>query len=345
LKTITIDGKTIGEGYPVFIIAELSANHHQDFTLAKEAIKLAKEAGADAIKLQTYTADSLTIDVKDEQFKAGFLWSSEYLYDLYQRASMPYEWHEPLKVYADELGIILFSSPFDLQGVDLLEKLSVPAYKIASFEITDIPLIDYVARKGKPIIISTGIANNEDINLAIKTCHDAGNEHIILLKCTSKYPASPESMNLNTIPDMAKRFKTVIGLSDHTLGSEACITAVALGAKVIEKHFTPDASIPSADQAFSLNPTQFANMVQSVRTVEKMLGTPNYEGGSKRFSRSLYATEDIQKGELFTPHNIRSIRPGFGLHPKYFVSILGQRAQQSIKRGTPLSFDLIEEKS
>ena len=345
MKTITIDSKAIGKGYPVFIIAELSANHHQDFTLAKEAIKLAKEAGADAIKLQTYTADSLTIDVKDEQFKAGFLWSSEYLYDLYQRASMPYAWHEPLLAYAKELDIILFSTPFDFEGADLLEKLDVPAYKIASFEITDIPLIDYVARKGKPLIISTGIANDEDIQLAIKTCHNARNEHIILLKCTSEYPAPPESMNLSTIPDMAKRFESVVGLSDHTLGSEACITAVALGACIIEKHFTPDASIPSADQAFSLNPTQFAQMVQSVRTVEKMLGTPTYDGGSKRFSRSLYATEDIQKGELLTEHNIRSIRPGFGLHPKHFATILGQKAQQFIKRGTPLSFDLVEEKS
>ncbi len=342
MKTIAIDKKLIGAGYPVFIIAELSANHHQDFTLAKEAIKLAKEAGADAIKLQTYTADSLTIDVKEEQFKAGSLWDDEYLYNLYQRAAMPYEWHAPLKTYADELGIILFSSPFDINGVHFLKLLGVPAYKIASFEITDIPLIRATAKQGKPIIISTGIATCSDIELAIQTCHNEGNKEIILLKCTSEYPAPPESMNLLTLSDMAQKFGVNVGLSDHTLGIEASIVAVSLGARVIEKHFTPNKAIPSADQAFSLDPSEFSTMVKSIRKVEAMLGTPQY-GGNKHFSRSLYAVEDIPIGAEVTHTNIRSIRPGFGLHPQYFDTLIGQKARVNIVRGTPLSFDFFEE--
>lgn len=327
----------------VFIIAELSANHHQNFEHAKEAIIRAKEAGADAVKLQTYTADSLTIDVKEERFKAGFLWESEYLYDLYKRAAMPYEWHEPLKKLADELGIILFSSPFDFEGVDLLEALNVPAYKIASFEITDIPLIEYVAKKGKPILLSTGIASLSDIELAISTCYNAGNTQLILLKCTSQYPAPPSSMNLTTITDMLQRFGVPVGLSDHSLGIEACIASVALGARVIEKHFTPDKSIPSADQAFSLDPNEFSTMVQSVRCVEKMLGHAHYlETTDTRFARSLFVTHDIAAGERFTHKHVKSIRPGDGLHPRYLKTVLASTAKKALKRGTPLCLDVLD---
>ena len=323
----------------VFIIAELSANHNQDFSLAKKAVKVAYEAGCDAIKLQTYTPDSLTLDIKDERFKAGDLWSNEYLYDLYKRACMPYEWHNPLKEYAGELGIQLFSSPFDLDAVDVCESIDVAAYKIASFEITDIPLIRYAASKGKPIIISTGVGDIEDIELAILTCKQAGNENIVLLKCTSAYPALPESMNLLTIKDMKERFGTEVGLSDHTLGNDAVIAAVALGARVIEKHFTPDENIETPDGAFSLSPSQLKEMVQSVRNVEKMLGGIKYDEKPKKYARSLYASRDIKKGESFTKENVKSIRPGDGLHPKYFDELMNTTATTDIKAGTPLSKD------
>ncbi len=323
----------------VFIIAELSANHNQDFSLAKKAVKVAYEAGCDAIKLQTYTPDSLTLDIKDERFKAGDLWSNEYLYDLYKRACMPYEWHNPLKEYAGELGIQLFSSPFDLDAVDVCESIDVAAYKIASFEITDIPLIRYAASKGKPIIISTGVGDIEDIELAILTCKQAGNENIVLLKCTSAYPALPESMNLLTIKDMKERFGTEVGLSDHTLGNDAVIAAVALGARVIEKHFTPDENIETPDGAFSLSPSQLKEMVQSVRNVEKMLGGIKYDEKPKKYARSLYASRDIKKGEKFTKENVKSIRPGDGLHPKYFDELMNTTATTDIKAGTPLSKD------
>lgn len=327
----------------VFIIAELSANHNQNFELAKKAVLVAYEAGCDAIKLQTYTADSLTLDIKDEKFKAGDLWSDEYLYDLYKRACMPYEWHKPLKEYADELGIILFSSPFDIDAVDVLEEINVPAYKIASFEITDIPLIKYVASTQKPIIISTGVADIEDIELAVATCKSVSNNNIVLLKCTSAYPAKPESMNLLTIQDMKNRFSTEVGLSDHAHGNDAVIASVALGARVIEKHFTPDETIDTPDGAFSLSPKQLKSMVQSVRNVEKMLGSVKYDDKSKAYARSLYASRDIKKGEKFTNENIKSIRPGDGLHPKYYDKVLDKIAATNIKAGTPLKFDFLNE--
>jgi pseudaminic acid synthase len=326
----------------VFIIAELSANHNQDFELAKKGVRVAFEAGCDAIKLQTYTPNSLTLDIKDEPFKAGDLWSDEYLYDLYKRTCMPYEWHKPLKEYADELGILLFSSPFDLDAVDVCESIDVPAYKIASFEITDIPLISYAASKGKPIIISTGVGDIEDIELAILTCKQAGNEDIVLLKCTSAYPAPPESMNLLTIKDMKERFGVEVGLSDHTLGNDAVIAAVALGARVIEKHFTPDENIDTPDGAFSLTPSQLKEMVQSVRNVEKMLGCVKYDEKPKKYARSLYVSCDIKKGEKFTKENVKSIRPGDGLHPKYYEEVLGKIAQAEIKAGTPLKWSFID---
>jgi pseudaminic acid synthase len=326
----------------VFIIAELSANHNQEFSLAKKAIEVAYEAGCDAIKLQTYTPDSLTLDIKKERFRAGDLWSDEYLYDLYKRAYMPYEWHKPLKEYADTLGIILFSSPFDVAAVELLESINVPAYKIASFEITDIPLIKYTASKHKPMIISTGVANIEDIALAIAICHDVGNYDILLLKCTSAYPAKSESMNLLTMGDMKERFGVEVGLSDHTLGNDAVIASVALGARVIEKHFTPDENIKTPDRAFSLSPKELKSMVQSVRNVEMMLGHIEYNDKSKTYARSLYVSKDIKKGELFTKHNIKSIRPGDGLHPKYYEVILGKAATTHLQAGTPLKENHIE---
>jgi pseudaminic acid synthase len=327
----------------VFIIAELSANHNQDLSLAKKGVKVAHEAGCDAIKLQTYTPDSLTLDVKDEKFKAGDLWSDEYLYDLYKRACMPYEWHKPLKEYADKLGILLFSSPFDLEAVDVCESIDVPAYKIASFEITDIPLIKYAASKGKPIIISTGVGEIEDIELAIATCKSVGNEKIVLLKCTSAYPASAESMNLLTLVDMKERFGTEVGLSDHTLGNDAVIASVALGARVIEKHFTPDENIETPDGAFSLSPSQLKEMVQSVRNVEKMLGSIKYDDKPKKYARSLYASRDIKKGESFTKENVKSIRPGDGLHPKYYDALMHKTTTIDIKAGTALQWSFIND--
>ncbi len=320
----------------VFIIAELSANHNQEFELAYEGVRVAHEAGCDAIKLQTYTADAMTLDIKSDIFKAGDIWSDEYLYALYKRAAMPYEWHKPLKEYADELGIILFSSPFDKEGADLLETIDVPAYKIASFEITDIPLIKYTASKQKPIIISTGIANIEDIELAIETCKSVGNENIALLKCTSAYPAKPESMNLLTIADMGKRFEVEVGLSDHTLGIEAVIASVALGARIIEKHFTPKEGIATPDGEFSLSPKDLKEMVQSVRKTELMIGKITYSKKSKKYARSLFVCKDIKKGEKFTAKNIKSIRPGDGLHPKYFDETIGKISPLDIKAGTPL---------
>lgn len=319
----------------LFIIAELSANHNHDIELAKEAIRLAKESGADAIKLQTYTPDTITLNVRNEHFKAGDIWSNEYLYDLYARAYMPWEWQIELKAYADELGIMLFSSPFDASSVDFLESLHVSAYKIASFEITDIPLIKKVAALGKPVIISTGIADVEDIELALLTCKEAGNENIALLKCTSAYPAKDESLHLSTITDIASRFGVTVGLSDHSLGIEASVAAVALGARIIEKHFTPDKSLDTPDKAFSLDPHEFKTMVDAVRRVETMLGEVHY-GGSKQFSRSLFVTEDIKEGECFTAENIRSVRPGHGLHPKYYERLLTCKAPRAFSKGSPL---------
>lgn len=330
-----IDNHDLSE--KVFIIAELSANHNNDIETAKQAIRLAKESGADAIKLQTYTADTITLNIRNDHFKAGDIWSDEYLYDLYQRAYMPWEWHEPLKAYADEIGITLFSSPFDPSAVDLLESLKVEAYKIASFEITDIPLIRYTAEKGKPIIISTGIAELDDITLAIKTCHEANNDQIVLLKCTSAYPAQDEDMNLRTITDLAERFGCTVGLSDHSLGTEASIASVALGARMIEKHFTPDKSLDTPDREFSLDPHEFSSMVNAVRRVEAMMGNVSYTPKSKRFSRSLFATHPIRKGEAFTSQNIRSVRPGHGLHPKYLPLLLTRVSPKNFDAGEPIA--------
>jgi pseudaminic acid synthase len=332
-----------------FIIAELSANHNQKYDIAIKTIEAAKEAGADAIKLQTYTADTITIKSDKEYFKikGDNLWKGKTLYELYQEAYTPWDWQPKLKKIADDLGLILFSSPFDYSAVDFLEKMKVPAYKIASFEITDIPLIKYVAGKQKPVIISTGIAEEEDIQLAIEACKSQGNNQIALLKCTSSYPAPFEEINLKTIPDMQNKFNTIVGLSDHTLGISVPIAAVALGARIIEKHFILDKSVGGPDAAFSIEPKEFKLMVQSVREAEKSLGIITYKlsenvKNSRVFARSLFVVKDIKKGEIFTNTNIKSIRPSNGLHPKFLNEILGKKAKRDIKTGTPFSRDLIE---
>jgi pseudaminic acid synthase len=326
-----------------FIIAELSANHGGKLEIALETVRAAKRAGADAIKLQTYTADTITLNVKNDLFKIdqGTHWDGQYLYDLYKGASLPWEWHAPIMEEAKKQELICFSSPFDKTAVDFLEDLQVPAYKIASFEVNDIPLIEYVASKQKPLIISTGIAEISDIELAIETCKRVGNSQITLLKCTSEYPAAPENANLLTIPDMKERFKVEVGLSDHTMGIEGPVVAVALGAKVIEKHFILRKDIGGADAHFSLDEAEFKQMVSAVRIAEKMLGKVDYEFTDKKkksreFSRSLFVAEDIRKGEVFTEKNIRSVRPAFGLHTKYLSKVIGSKATCDLVKGTPL---------
>lgn len=331
-----------------FIIAELSANHGGELAIAIETVKAAKRAGANAIKLQTYTADTITIDAKTNYFKInqGTAWDGQYFYELYQEASLPWEWHKALFDTAQEEGLVCFSSPFDLTAVDFLEGLNAPIYKIASFEITDIPLIEYVASKGKPIIISTGIASVEDIELAIAACKRMGNDAITILKCTSAYPAAPENANLLTIPDIAERFGVTAGLSDHTIGIEAPVVAVALGAKVIEKHFILDKEIGGPDAHFSLDEREFKQMVDAVRMAETMMGTIDYELTEKKlksreFARSLFVVNDVKAGEKISAKNVRSIRPGYGMHPKHYKSVLGKTFKIDAVKGTPLSNDLI----
>jgi pseudaminic acid synthase len=345
---INIGKKKVSDNNPAFIIAELSANHGNDIEIAKKTIKAMKDSGADAVKLQTYTADTITIDCNDNYFKIkqGTIWDGKNLYKLYQEAFTPWEWQPELKRIAEDLDMVFFSSPFDKTAVDFLEKMNVPAYKIASFEITDVNLIEYIAKKGKPIIISTGVAKKEDVELALKYCHKAGNDQVALLKCTSSYPAPLEEMNLVTIPDMAKRYKKITGISDHSVGLTVPIASVALGAKIIEKHFILDHKIGGPDASFSLDPTEFKEMVDAVRDTEKALGKVTYDLSSKakksrEFSRSLFAVKDIKKGEAFTEENVQSIRPGFGLHPRYLLQVLNKKAKTNIKRGTPLSWKLI----
>lgn len=338
----------INQNSPVFIIAELSANHNQNKQIALDTIKAAKEAGADAIKLQTYTPDTITIDCNNEFFQIdkGTLWDGKTLYELYKEAYTPWEWHKELFEAAEKEGLVCFSSPFDFSAVDFLESLNVPAYKIASFEIQDIPLIKYTASKGKPIILSTGIATSDDIELALNACKEAGNDQIILLKCTSSYPAPIELANMKTMEDMRDKFNVIVGLSDHTMGNIVPIVSTSLGAKVIEKHFIIDKSVGGPDAEFSLDPVEFKSMVDAVREVEKALGVVTYELSEKvaknrKFARSLFVVEQLKKGDKITPDNVRSIRPGYGLHPKYYESILGKSVNTDIERGTPLSLDLI----
>lgn len=332
-----------------FIIAEMSANHCGDIKLAKEIITTAKEIGADAIKIQTYTADTLTINCNNPDFIINdpkSLWYKETLYSLYQKAYTPWEWQKELKEYADQIGIEFFSTPFDISAVDFLETLNVNYYKIASFEAIDIPLIEYTASKGKPMIISTGICTEEEIWEAINACKKVGNNNITILKCTSSYPAPLEKMNLLTIPDMINKFGVTIGLSDHSMNIETVVAAVALGAKVIEKHFTLDRSLGGADAGFSLNTQEFKEMIQAVRNTEKLLGKIDYSinQNNRKFARSLYAVKDIQQGEIFTAENIRSIRPNNGLHPRYYNEILGKTALQDIPKGTALTFEYYKTK-
>lgn len=341
----------INEKGKTFIIAELSANHGHNLEIALETIRAAKRAGADAIKLQTYTADTLTIDCNNQYFTdalKGSIWEGRTLFDLYKEAYTPWEWHKELFLVAKEEGLLCFSTPFDKTAVDFLEQFNPPAYKIASFEIQDIPLIEYVASKGRPMIMSTGIAELEDIELAVQTCRDVGNNDITLLKCTSSYPAPIEEANLATIPDLKKHFGVDVGLSDHTMGIVAPVVAVTLGARVIEKHFILDKSIGGPDASFSLDEKEFTAMVAAVRQAEKAIGKVSYEltekvKGSRKFARSLFVVEDIKAGEKFTEENIRSIRPGFGMHPKYLKEILGKKSKSEIKKGQPLTFDCIVE--
>ena len=345
-----IGNREIGGDHSVFIIAELSANHNGSLDVAIDTIKAAKRTGADAIKLQTYTADTMTIDAKTPDFllSQGTIWDGKYLHDLYKEAYTPWEWHEQLFKAAEEEGLICFSSPFDATAIDLLEKLDAPAYKIASFEITDIPLIELVASKGKPVIISTGIAGKEDIELALEACHRMGNKDVALLKCTSSYPAPIDEANMVMVKDLAERFGVITGLSDHTMGGTVPIVATCFGAKIIEKHFILDKSIGGPDASFSMDENEFTAMVKSVRDAEKAIGVVDYsltekQKKGKDFSRSLYVVKDIKKGEDITEENVRSIRPGFGLHPKYYSEIQGKKAVISLKKGMRLSLEDIAE--
>lgn len=344
MKTINVGDFEIG-GNQTFIIGELSANHNGSLEVALETIRELKKAGADAVKIQTYRADTITLDCDNEYFqiKQGTLWDGTTLYKLYESAYTPWEWHEAIFNTAAEEGLICFSSPFDFTAVDLLETLDAPIYKIASFEITDTNLIEYAARKGKPMIISTGIATIGEIQDAVDACKRAGNDQIILLKCTSAYPAPYEMINLKTIPNIAETFQVVSGLSDHTLGTVIPIAAVALGAKVIEKHVILDRSIGGPDSSFSLTMAEFKEMVDAIRITEKALGCITYELDAKNlksreFSRSLFFVEDILEGEMLTIKNVRSIRPGFGLSPKYLSEIIGKKASRNIKKGEPVSW-------
>lgn len=344
-----INGRRIGPGCPTYIIAEMSANHQQDFDQAVKILEAAKEAGADAIKLQTYTPDTLTIDCDTAYFRiSGTLWNGRTLYDLYGEAYTPWEWQPKLKEIATQLGLELFSTPFDDTAVDFLERLNVPAYKVASFENGDISLLRRIAQTGKPIILSTGMATLAEIDEAVRTITEGSLETpnpypLALLKCTSAYPARPEEMHLRTIPHLAAAFGVPVGLSDHTLGIAAPVAAVALGACIIEKHLTLSRALAGPDSAFSLEPHEFRAMVAAVRSAEKALGAVHYgvsaqEAGSRVFRRSLFVVQDVQAGEPLTACNVRSIRPGYGLHPRHLEEVLGRRASQDIPRGTPLSW-------
>ncbi|MGI6285519.1 pseudaminic acid synthase [Neomoorella humiferrea] len=345
---IEINSRKIGIGHPVYIVAEISANHNQKFDQAVELIKAAKEAGADAVKFQTYTPDTMTIKSDRPEFRigGGTLWDGKTLYDLYAEAYTPWEWQPKLNEVAEELGLDFFSTAFDPTAVDFLEEIGVPVHKIASFEIVDIPLIEKMARTGKPLIISTGMATLGEIEEAVRAARNAGATQIALLKCTSVYPSPPEEMNLRTIPHLAESFGVPVGLSDHTLGIAVPVTAVALGACIVEKHFTLSRDIPGPDSTFSLEPHEFKAMVEAIRTAEKALGKVHYgvserEARSRFFRRSLFVVKDMKAGQVFTEENVRSIRPGHGLHPRYLKEVLGRRATQDIPAGTPLTWSMV----
>jgi pseudaminic acid synthase len=344
-----IGNTLIAEDQPCFIIAELSANHNHDIEIAKDTIRAAAETGANAIKLQTYTPDTLTIDCDNEYFKIskGTLWDGKTLYELYGEAYTPWEWHQELFELAHQVGLECFSSPFDHTAVDFLEDLNAPAYKIASFEIFDTELIKYAASKGKPMIISTGIADEQNIQDAVDACHEVGNRDICILKCTSSYPAPVEEANLVMIEEFQQKFGVLSGLSDHTMGTQIPVVAVAKGAKVIEKHFILDKSIGGPDADFSLDVSEFTEMVDAVRTAEKALGKVTYDltekvQNNRIFARSLFVVADIQSGDTITESNIRSIRPGYGISPKHYREVLGKTVTKDLKRGTPLSWDDIK---
>ena len=344
-----INERRIGLGFPTYMVAEMSANHSQDFDQAVKLIKAAKEAGADAVKLQTYTPDTLTICSDKEYFRigGGTLWDGRTLYDLYSEAYMPWEWHPKLKAVAEETGIDLFSTAYDSSAVEFLEEIGVPVHKVASFENVDIPLIEKMARTGKPVIISTGMATLGEVEEALQAARNAGATQVALLKCTSAYPAPPEEVNLRTIPHLAEAFHVPVGLSDHTLSIAVPVAAVALGACIVEKHFTLSREIPGPDNAFSLEPQEFKGMVQAIRTVEKALGAVHYgvserETKSRVFRRSLFVVEDMKAGDVFTEENVRSIRPGHGLPPRYLKDVLGRQAARDIVRGTPVDWNLLQ---
>lgn len=345
---IKIKDRIIGENQPAYVIAEMSGNHAGSIENAIEIIHAAKESGADCIKLQTYTPDTMTIDCNNEYFniKDG-TWNGENLYKLYQKAYTPWEWQERLKEEADKIGIDIFSTPFDKTSVDFLENMEMDFYKIASFELVDIPLIHYVASKGKPIIMSTGMGTVEEIEEAVNAIREEENNQIVLLKCSSAYPAITDQMNLKTMIDMKERFNVEVGLSDHSMGALGAVTAVAMGAKVIEKHFCLSRSIKNPDSGFSMEPEEFKKMVFDIRDAEKAMGKVFYgaseqENENLKFRRSIFVVEDIKKGEILSEKNLKIIRPGFGMKPKFFSQVIGKKAKIDIKRGTPLQIDLYE---
>jgi len=345
----SIGHRQIGAGQPVYIVAELSANHNHDFERAVRLIQACKESGADAVKVQTYTPDTITIRSDQEYFRirGGTLWDGRTLHDLYGEACMPWDWQPKLKQVADDLGLDFFSSAFDETAVDFLENMGVPAYKLASCELVDIPLLQKISRTGKPLIISTGMATIEEIKEAVDSARQAGATQIALLRCTSAYPALPSEMNLRTIPELARRFEVPVGLSDHTMDMAVPIAAVALGACIIEKHFTLSRSHAGPDSAFSLEPAEFKAMVESVRVAEKALGQVHFgltdsERSSRVFRRSLFVVQAVRQGETFSEENVRSIRPGHGLHTRHLRQIVGRRASRDIDRGTPLSWELVD---
>jgi len=347
-NTILIHGREVGAGQPAYIIAEMSGNHNQSYEKAVEIIYAMKDAGADAVKIQTYTADTITLksDRPEFQIGGGTLWDGKTLHDLYSEAFTPWEWQPKLQKVAENLGMDFFSTPFDPTAVVFLEKMNIPVYKIASFEVTDIPLIKQIAATKKPVIMSTGMASAEEIQEAVDAIRSEGNEQIVLLKCTSAYPSPPEAMHLLTIPDMQKKFGVPVGLSDHTMGTAVPVAAIALGACVVEKHFCMSRKEPGPDSAFSLEPQEFKAMVDAIRIAEKALGKVSYGAGihekaNVAFRRSLFAVEDIAAGEVFTEKNVRSIRPGHGLAPKELPKVIGRRAKQRIAKGTPLAWDLL----
>ena len=347
INFMKINDRNIGAGYPVYIVAEMSANHNRDFNQALRIIEAAKEAGADAIKIQTFTADTMTINVQNEFFKIkNTIWNGKNLYDLYSEASTPWEWQPKLKEAANKLGLEFFSTPFDPSAVDFLEKLDVPVYKVASFELVDLQLLKRIAKTGKPVIMSTGMASLADISEAVKVFKESGGKQIALLKCTSAYPAPPEGMNLRTIPNLAKIFEVPVGLSDHSIGIETAIAAVALGACIVEKHFTLSRDLYGPDSSFSIEPEELQTLVRAIRRVEKALGsvcfgTTEQEKSSLVFRRSLFVVEDIEANEEFTEENVRSIRPGFGLHTRHLEEVIGCRAKTYIPKGSPLDWDMI----